>query len=140
MDDAGKRLELTQELKRARNWILGVGILMVVFDQIYFAISIPAGADPDLVSQARNWLFKVDGVVLAFFVGMYFLARVKPVVACVLALIGFWGLSLWAIDFDLTQLWRGLAVNVLFTFFLIRGVISANRAQQLQTELGQIFE
>jgi hypothetical protein len=140
MDDAGKRLELTQELKRARNWILGVGILMVVFDQIYFAISIPAGADPDLVSQARNWLFKVDGVVLAFFVGMYFLARVKPVVACVLALIGFWGLALWAVQFDPTQLWRGIVIKILFTMALVRGIKSANRAQQLQTELGQIFE
>jgi hypothetical protein len=138
MDD--KRVELTKELKRARNWILGVGIALVAVDQIYFARSIPAGADPNLVREARNWQLMFDGIVLAFFVGMYVLAHWKAVLACVLALVGFWGLSLWAIDFDLTQLWRGLAVNVLFTFFLIRGIISANRAQQLQTELGQIFE
>jgi hypothetical protein len=79
-------------------------------------------------------------VVLAFFIGMFILAKFKPVIGCVLALIGFWALALWAVDFDPTQLWRGIIVKILFTSALVRGIKSANRAQQLQTELGQIFE
>jgi hypothetical protein len=141
MDDAGKRLELTQELKRARYWILGVGIATVIFDQIYFQLEISKYDLPrDIVSELRNHAFLTEGVVLAFFIGMFILAKFKPVIGCVLALIGFWALALWAVDFDPTQLWRGIIVKILFTSALVRGIKSANRAQQLQTELGQIFE
>src|SRR5688500_15750987 len=113
-----KQLELTQELRRARNWILGVGILMVVVDQIYFAVMVPAGADPDLVSKVRNQLFLIDGVVLAFFVGMYFLARVKPVMGCVLALVGFWGVQLYAAAQPGGSITQGILIKVLFTLAL----------------------
>ena len=140
MEDAGKQLELTQELRRARNWILGVGILMVVVDQILFAVLVPAGAPEDLVSKARNQLFMIDGIVLAFFVGMYFLARVKPVIGCVLALIGFWGIQLWAASQDGGSITNGIIVKVLFTMALIKGIKSASRAEQLQSELGKVFE
>src|SRR5512139_1272355 len=112
MDDAGKRLELTQELRRARNWILGVGILMVVVDQIMFAVLVPSYAPADLVAKARNMLFLIDGIVLAFFVGMYFLARVKPVIACTLALIGYWGIHLWAASVDGTSIFQGIIIKV----------------------------
>jgi hypothetical protein len=141
MDDAGKRLELTQELRRARYWILAVGIIMVVFDQIYFQYEVSKyNASGPIVDALRNRLFLIDGVVLAFFVGMFFLAKYKPVIACVLALIGFWGIQLWAVQFDPSQLYKGIVVKALFTMALIRGIKSANRAQQLQGELGKIFE
>ena len=140
MEDAGKQLELTQELRRARNWILGVGILMVVVDQILFAVMVPSYAPADLVAKARNQLFLIDGIVLAFFVGMYFLARVKPVIACVLALIGFWGIQLWAASESGGSIFQGIIVKILFTLALIRGIKSASRAEQLQSELGKVFE
>lgn len=140
MDDAGKQLELTQELRRARNWILGVGILMVVVDQILFTVMVPSYAPADLVAKARNQLFLIDGIVLAFFVGMYFLARVKPVLGCVLALIGFWGVQIWAAAQPGGSITHGIIVKVLFTLALIRGIKSASRAEQLQSELGKVFE
>lgn len=140
MEDAGKQLELTQELRRARNWILGVGILMVVVDQILFAVMVPSYAPSDLVREARNQLFLIDGLVLAFFVGMYFLARVKPVLGCVLALIGFWGVQLWAASQEGGSITNGIIVKVLFTMALIKGIKSASRAEQLQSELGKVFE
>jgi len=140
MEDASKQLELTQELRRARNWILGVGILMVVVDQILFAVMVPSYAPADLVREARNQLFLIDGLVLAFFVGMYFLARVKPVLGCVLALIGFWGVQLWAASQEGGSITNGIIVKVLFTMALIKGIKSASRAEQLQSELGKVFE
>lgn len=140
MDDSAKRIELTQELRRARNWILGVGILMVVVDQIMFAVMVPRGADPDLVSKVRNQLFLIDGLVLAFFVGMYFLARVKPVIGCVLALIGFWAIQLYAASQPGGSITQGIVIKILFTLALVRGIKSASRAEQLQSELGKVFE
>jgi hypothetical protein len=140
VDDAFKRNEITIELRRARNWILGVGILMFIVDQLVFAVSIPPGADPAAVSAARTWLLKVDGALLGFFVGMYFLARVRPVIGCVLALIGFWGVALWAASLDGGSIFHGIIVKILFTMALVRGIKSASRAEQLQSELGKVFE
>lgn len=141
MDDAGKQLELTQELRRARNWILGVGIMMVVFDQIMFQVEVSKyNASGPLVDELRNKLFLIDGIVLAFFVGMFFLAKAKPVIACVLALIAFWGIQIWAASESGGSIFQGIIVKVLFTLALIRGIKSASRAEQLQSELGKVFE
>jgi hypothetical protein len=141
MDDSGKQLELTQELRRARNWILGVGIMMVVFDQIMFQYQVSKfNASGPLVDELRTKILIIDGVVLAFFVGMYFLARVKPVIACVLALIAFWGIQIWAASQSGESIFQGIIVKVLFTLALIRGIKSASRAEQLQSELGKVFE
>lgn len=141
MDDAGKQLELTQELRRARNWILGVGILMVVVDQIMFQVMVSKyGVSGSIVDEARNQLFLIDGIVLAFFVGMFFLAKHKPVLGCVLALIGFWGVQLWAASQEGGSITNGIIIKVLFTMALIKGIKSASRAEQLQSELGKVFE
>ena len=113
---------------------------MVVVDQILFAVLVPAGAPEDLVSKARSQLFMIDGIVLAFFVGMYFLARVKPVIGCVLALIGFWGIQIWAASQDGGSITNGIIVKILFTMALVKGIKSASRAEQLQSELGKVFE
>lgn len=140
-DNSLKRQELTDELRRARNWILGVGILMVVVDQIIFQYQVSKyNASGPLVDELRNQLFLIDGVVLAFFVGMYFLARVKPVLGCVLALVGFWGIQLYAASLDGGSITQGIIIKVLFTMALIKGIKSASRAEQLQGELGKVFE
>ena len=141
MDNASKQLELTQELRRARYWILGVGIVMFVFDQISFQLQVSKlNASGPLVDELRNKLLMIDGVMLAFFVGMFFLARVKPVIACVLALIGFWGLHLWVASQDGGSIAQGILMKVFFTIALVKGIKSASRAEQLQTELGKVFE
>ena len=139
-DNALKRQELSDELRRARNWILGVGILMVVVDQIYFAVMDKTGAPEELVREVRNQLLLIDGLVLAFFVGMYFLARVKPVLGCVLALVGFWGVQIWAASQPGGSITQGILIKILFTMALVKGIKSASRAEQLQSELGKVFE
>lgn len=141
MDDRTfKQQELTAELRRARYWILGVGILMVIVDQIMFAVLVPDYAPADLVREARNQLLLIDGLVLAFFVGMFFLARIKPVLGCVLALVGFWGVQLYAAAQPGGSITHGLLIKILFTVALVKGIQSASRAEQLQSELGRVFE
>jgi hypothetical protein len=136
-----KREELTQELRRARMWILAVGIIMVVCDQIFFAMQIPAGmSDHPLVVALRHKLMIADGLVLAFFIGMFFFAKFKPVLACVLALVAFWGLQIWAASGDASNLYKGIILKIGFTIALVKGIQSAARAQTLQSELGQVFE
>ncbi|HLL21965.1 MAG TPA: hypothetical protein VK427_07535 [Kofleriaceae bacterium] len=142
MDDAGKRLELTKELKHARYWILGVGIAMVVFDQIMFQLEVSKYPDApaELVSKARNFLFLVDGIVLAFFLGMFFLSKYKPLIACVLALVGFWAIHIYVATQDGGSIAQGFLMKIFFTIALVKGIKSARRAEELQTELGKVFE
>jgi hypothetical protein len=135
-----KQAELTDELRRARNWILGVGILMVIVDQIIFAVMVPSYAPEDLVREARNTLFLIDGLVLAFFVGMYILAKHKPVMGCTLALLGFWAVQLYAAAQPGGSITQGILIKILFTMALVKGIKSASRAEQLQSELGKVFE
>jgi hypothetical protein len=145
MEDAGKRQELTQELRRARFWILGVGIMMFVFDQIMFQVEVSKyNASGPIVDELRNKILLIDGILLAFFVGMFFLARVKPVLGCVLALVAFWGIQIYAAsasgeDFG-KAIVQGILVKILFTLALVKGIKSASRAEQLQSELGKVFE
>jgi hypothetical protein len=145
MEDAGKRAELTQELRRARGWILGVGIMMVVFDQIMFQIEVSKyDLSGPIVDEIRNKVLLIDGILLAFFVGMFFLARVKPVLGCVLALVAFWGIQFYVAsasgeDFG-KALVQGILVKILFTLALVKGIKSASRAEKLQSELGKVFE
>ena len=139
-ENSYKRQELTTELRRARYWILGVGILMVIVDQILFAVMVPKWAPAELVREARNTLLLIDGLVLAFFVAMFFLARVKPVLGCVLALVGFWGVQIWVATQPGGSITHGIIVKILFTMALIKGIQSASRAERLQSELGQVFE
>ena len=139
-DNSYKRQELTAELRRARYWILGVGILMVIVDQILFAVMVPDWAPREIVRDARNKLLLIDGLVLAFFVAMFFLARVKPVLGCVLALVGFWGVQIWVAAQPGGSITHGIIVKILFTMALIKGIQSASRAERLQSELGKVFE
>jgi hypothetical protein len=122
-------------VRKARNWILGVGIAMFVFDQfmiqIWYGESIPA--------DWRLKLLLLDAVLLVIFVAMYIMARTKPLAACIVALCVFWALHLVLAVFDPTSLFNGIIVKILFTIALVNGIRSARRAELLQKELAEIF-
>lgn len=141
MDDVAKRQELTTELKSARNWILAVGIILVTVTAIMVEVEISkyAGAPSDLVAQVRFRVYLICAIVLAFFIGCYILAKYKPVLGCVLALVGYWGLQIYEISQG-APLYSGIIMKVLFTMALVKGIKSASRAQHLQSELGKVFE
>jgi hypothetical protein len=137
-DKAAQKQELTKELRSARNWILGVGIMMFVVDQIMTRLVY----GDRLSSEWQTKLLIIDLVVLAYFVGLYFMAASRPKPACILALIGFWGLqvgvALWS--GDPASLAKGILVKVLFTMALVRGLKSASRASDLQAHLADVFD
>ncbi len=74
--------ELGEELRRARNWILGVGIMMFVID----TIMIQGVYGDRLPSEWKTKFLVIDLVILGVFVGLYVLARSQPKLACVLVL------------------------------------------------------
>lgn len=130
-----KQQEMTQELRRARGWILGVGIVMFVVDMIM----IYAVYGDRLPGAFKTRLTIYDAVILGFFIAMWALARHKPVLACVLALCGFWAVHIYVATIDASSLGQGILMKILFTIALIRGIKSANRAEQLKKELSAVF-
>ncbi len=135
-DRTALRQELTQELKKARNWILAVGIIMFVVDMIMREVY-----SNRLTSVWKTRLLVIDLVVLGYFVGLYFFAAYRPKPACVLALIGFWGLhitvAIWS--HDPMALVKGILIKIAFTAALIQGLRSASRADQLRAHLEDVF-
>jgi hypothetical protein len=122
-------------LRRARRWILGVGITMFLFDQI--SLQIVNGQY--LTVEDRLLMLVIDGLLLGFFVAMYIVAKTRPLGACIAALCVFWGLNLVVAIWDPSSLISGIIVKILFTVALIRGIKSASRASSLQKELAEIF-
>jgi len=136
----GNPRELREEhdaaLRRARRWILGVGIAMFVFDQI--SVQIVHGND--IAADAKLLVLVIDGLLLGFYAAMYVVAKTRPLGACIAALCVFWGLNLVVAIWDPSSLISGILVKILFTVALIRGIKSASRASSLQKELAEIFD
>jgi hypothetical protein len=131
--------EMTVELRRARTWILVVGILIFVIDTILIRVV----HEHDIPEMWKNRFLIIDLIILGYFFTCWIIAASKPKMACVLALVGFWGmhlaLSVWANDMSLLFK-NGIIMKILFTLALIRGLKSASRAEELQAQLGKVFE
>jgi hypothetical protein len=130
------RREATVALRRARGWILGVGIMMFLVDQVV----LHGVYGNKVLDGYKLKLTVVDFVILAFFVGMFILARYRPLAACVAALAGFWCLHFVVAAINPASLFQGLLIKALFTIALIGGIKSAKRAETLMQELGEVFE
>jgi hypothetical protein len=130
------RDEAAQTLRRARGWILAVGIMMFVFDQLF--VNVVYGNY--IPTSWKLKLLVADSVILCFFVAMYVLAKTKPLAACIAALCGFWALHLVLAAIEPASLFQGLILKILFTIALVRGIATAKRAQVLIDELAEVFE
>jgi peptidoglycan/LPS O-acetylase OafA/YrhL len=131
-----RELELTAEIRKARTWILVVGLLMFTIDMV-LVYGLQADELPD---EAKNLVLVIDVGILGFFVGMWALAKRRPYLACVLALGGFWAIHLVLAFFDGTSLFQGLILKILFTLALVRGIKAASRAEDIKRDLAQIFD
>jgi hypothetical protein len=136
MDALDPRQEMTSELRRARGWLLGVGILQFVVDMIMihgvYGDRLPA----DLKTNATL----LDLGILVGFVALWWFARVKPKLCLTLGLVLFWGVHLYNAIQDPTTLYKGIIVKIFFTMALVRGLKSASRAQLLHEQLAKVFE
>jgi hypothetical protein len=130
-----KQVEMTTELRRARGWILGVGTVMLVFNLLAIHVVNGERLPDEIKTRASAYVFGI----FMFFLAMWWLAGRRPVLACVLALLGFWGLALYMTMDSGSSILQGIVMKVLFTLALIRGIKSANRAEQLKRELSQVF-
>lgn len=140
-DVAARRAELTAEVQRARNWILAVGILLFTFDMFMMWAGNPQLANNDALRGLKYRLSLFDGGVLLAFVTLWWFAQVRPRLCCVIALILYWGLmiAVAAISKDLSNLFQGILVKILFTMALIRAIKNATNAEKLRADLAQVF-
>lgn len=130
-----KRDELTRQLRSARGWILVVGLLGFAVD--IFVIYVLWN---DRIAPAwRSRLTIYDAAILAYFIALWWFAQYRPVLCCVLALVGFWALQIFLAVVDPTTLSQLFVVKVLFTIALVKGIQSARHAERLRRELGQVF-
>jgi len=130
-----RRAERDTAIRRARNWILAVGLLIFVVDQI--TINVVYGALLPADWKVR-FLF-IDTAILGFFVAMFIVARTKPLGACIAALCGFWAMHIILAIINPGSLFQGLIIKALFTMALIRAIQQASAAQRLVDELGEVF-
>jgi hypothetical protein len=131
-----KRVELSAQLRKARGWILGVGVLMFVMDMIFLHVIKDARLPDEW--RVRGTIY--SGIILLFFVALWWGAQFKPRLCCILALAGFWAIHLYVATIDPSSLAKGLFVKFLFTVALVKGLGSAGRAERLQREIAQVFD
>jgi hypothetical protein len=137
--DAGsrdaKQAELTAELRKARGWLLAVGIIIFLMSAlIVYAIY------PDrLPDSEKSRIMILGGIQLAIYFGLWLYAKTQAKVACVLGLVVFWGFVLYNASIDPSSLYKGILIKILFTVALINGLRSASRAETLRKELSEVF-
>ena len=136
MDVIDKRALAAKELKTARNALLIVGIIMFAMDMIFIQ-----GVYADrLPSDLKNKLTILSALLFAGFIALYVFSKQRPKLCLALGLVLFWGIQLYNISIDATSLRQGIVMKVLFTMALIKGLKAASHAEDLNAELGKVFE
>lgn len=136
LNNAQLRAEMTKELRSARNALIVVGILMVLFDVLLIQILQRDMWDP----TARNIVLCLDVFILGVFLGLAYYVPRKPRFCLVTGLVFFWAIQLVAAYGDPSALLKGVIVKVLFTLALVKGLQSAGKAQVMKRELERVFE
>jgi hypothetical protein len=130
------RAEMSAELKKARAWILAIGI--IIFCTTALFVYVVYG---DLIPDSMKTKAMIPAsILLAVFIGLWVFAKQQPKLACILALVVFWGMVFYNASIDPKSLAQGIILKVFFTLALINGLKSASRAESLSKELGEVFE
>ncbi|HEY4238278.1 MAG TPA: hypothetical protein VGM88_00605 [Kofleriaceae bacterium] len=119
------RRELHTELRLARVCILVVTLLWVLTDQLM--VHMTAGVDGWTV----GFVTIIDGIALVVFVGLFFFAVWRPVMATGAALVAFWLIHLVAGILEPQTLSQGLLMKALDTIILVKAIKSARRSEQI---------
>jgi hypothetical protein len=136
MNDPTKQAEMSKELTNARRALLAVGIIMFVMDMIFIQ-----GVYADrLAASDRNLLTAVSAGVLAVFVALFVFAKQRPRLCLTLGLVIFWGIQIFNMVQDPKAITQGILLKIFFTLALVKGLKSANRAEELKRELEHVFE
>jgi hypothetical protein len=130
--------EMTQELKRARGWILAVGLIMAISDTVMVRFV----HGNDYTDKAKNLALIIDVVIVAIFALLALAMSKWPRGAALAALVTFWGLQVLgaALSGNFAEgMVQGILIKILFTVALVRGYKSASRAGYLKSTLEQVF-
>lgn len=130
------RAELNKEIRRARGWLIAVGIIMFVMDMIL----IHAVYGDQLTDDWKNRIMALSGGIMAVFFALAFFTSRKPKLCLILGLVVFWGLQLYNAAIDPSTLTQGIVLKIFFTVALVKGLKSATRAEDLRAELERVFE
>lgn len=131
-----KRALAAKELKSARNALLWVGIIMFVMDMIFIQV---VYADR-LPTDFKNKLTALSVALFSGFILLYIFSKQRPKLCLTLGLVLFWGIQLYNMSIDPKAITQGILLKVLFTMALIKGLKAASHAEDLNAELGKVFE
>ncbi|KAB2889806.1 MAG: hypothetical protein F9K40_19630 [Kofleriaceae bacterium] len=136
MNNPQTRAEMTKELKTARRYLIGVGILMFVMDLVIIQLV----QRDQLEAWFRNVVLCIDLFVLGLFLALAYFVPRAPRFCLIAGLVLFWLLQLGAAYGDPSALYKGIIVKILFTMALWKGLQSASKAQLLKRDLERVFE
>ena len=136
LGDMDARQELNAEIRKARGWLIAVGIIMFVMDMIF-----TFGVYGDVLPQEwKTRIVILSAVILGVFLALAYFTAKKPRLCLILGLVVFWGIQLYNAIEDPKSLTQGLIIKIFFTLALVKGLQSASRAETLIKDLEKVFE
>lgn len=129
--------EMNKELRRARGWLLAVGILtfLVGLFEVYGQRG-NEGVDP----VAKHIAAGIVGLILLAYLALWWFAKRKPKLCLSLGLALYWSLQIFAAFNDPSTIYKGIFLKVLFTVALVKGISSAGRVEVLREQVVKVFE
>jgi hypothetical protein len=122
---------IAREVRVARGWLIAVAVL-TFGQQMLYAFNLPPKV------QGKQQLFVIVACAqFAVFLGLWLLARKKPKISLILALVVFWVLQLGVIVLSPLEASLGIFPIILrlaFTLALIGGISAAYRAEEMARE------
>jgi hypothetical protein len=136
--------ELAQQRKDLRSWMLIVGVSLFVIDVIGGKLYAMLAAAQFLDSDPTAFRQELCGSIalLVYFIALWWFARRRPVLACLLAVIGYWVVHTATTASTPALLSFGIAVEVGMTIALgmvIRAVRRSERQLRDIQRLGNAF-
>jgi predicted nucleic acid-binding Zn ribbon protein len=118
-------VQIAPKMRRARNWILAVGIVYLVTSVAFVA----AGMVPD---EAKGILLGINGALCAIHIGLFFWAKSAPFAAAVVALVLFVTVHVANAVLDPTTIAQGIVIKAAFLAALIAAVRSGHEVVVLR--------
>lgn len=127
--DPADEARMVDRLRKARGWILAVGILYlvnlgIIWFQVRHALFLP---------MVKGWLIAIAALALFQF-GLWWWARREPFAAAVVALAAFVTLQTVQVVIEPKSLLSGIIIKVLFIVALVQAVSAGLAVRRMRAE------